>query len=288
MKLVMTVLVRDNSDLIEHHIRYHLAQGVDFFVVTDNGSVDGSREILERFRQQGVMHIIDEPEDTFSQNVWVTRMSQYAHETLRADWIIHSDADEFWWTEPGTLRDLFSEYGMEIEQVSAERKNFLPSANPRAPFWEQMIYREIVSLNASGYPLPSKVAHRARSGVVVGMGNHTIPQGFDSEIMPEPALTIFHFPYISFEQLQTKIRLGGAALERNTSLPPQAAYTWRELFSLYKENKLEDWYQSIPKLETHGDLGVTEGKVVVDTRLRDFMMASARPHSRLAAVHNSN
>ena len=40
MKVVMALKVRDEEDVIEHNLRYHRAQGVDFFIVTDNGSVD--------------------------------------------------------------------------------------------------------------------------------------------------------------------------------------------------------------------------------------------------------
>ena len=40
LKVVMALKVRDEEDVIEHNLRYHRAQGVDFFIVTDNGSVD--------------------------------------------------------------------------------------------------------------------------------------------------------------------------------------------------------------------------------------------------------
>ena len=49
MRLAMTLLVRDEADIIEANLRYHRAQGVDFFVVGDNGSEDGTLEILERY-----------------------------------------------------------------------------------------------------------------------------------------------------------------------------------------------------------------------------------------------
>ena len=38
----MTLLVRDGADLIDVNLRYHRAQGVDLFVVGDNGSTDGT------------------------------------------------------------------------------------------------------------------------------------------------------------------------------------------------------------------------------------------------------
>ena len=42
MKLAMAMKVKDEADIIEVTLRYHAAQGVDVFIVTDNGSTDGT------------------------------------------------------------------------------------------------------------------------------------------------------------------------------------------------------------------------------------------------------
>ena len=46
----MTLIVRNEADIIEDNLRYHRAQGVDFFIALDNGSTDGTLEILESLR----------------------------------------------------------------------------------------------------------------------------------------------------------------------------------------------------------------------------------------------
>ena len=38
MKLVLTVLARDEADIIDAQIAFHLNAGVDFVVATDNSS----------------------------------------------------------------------------------------------------------------------------------------------------------------------------------------------------------------------------------------------------------
>src|SRR6266536_1890715 len=99
--LAMTLLVRDEADVVATSIEYHLRRGVDFVIATDNLSTDGTREILEGYAARGTLELIVEEEDSFSQWRWVTRMARRAYE-LGADWVIHADADEFFWPERGS------------------------------------------------------------------------------------------------------------------------------------------------------------------------------------------
>jgi hypothetical protein len=52
MKLAMTLMIRDGIDVIEPNLRYHHAQGVDMFVVADNGSTDGTTDLARRYRDR--------------------------------------------------------------------------------------------------------------------------------------------------------------------------------------------------------------------------------------------
>ena len=76
--LVLTLLCRDEADILESMLRFHLAQGVDRIIATDNGSVDGSLQILQRFERRGQLTLLQETEQTHDQAVWVTRMARMA------------------------------------------------------------------------------------------------------------------------------------------------------------------------------------------------------------------
>ena len=106
----MTLVVRDEEDVIEPNLRYHLAQGVDFVIATDNGSTDGTLEVLHRYAGAGLLHLIEERSDDYHelQAEWITRMARLAATDFGADWVINNDADEFWWPVSGTLADAFS------------------------------------------------------------------------------------------------------------------------------------------------------------------------------------
>ena len=92
MNLFMTLLVRDEEDIIAANLSYHLSRGVDHVIVTDNRSVDGTREILEEFARLA-NHADRRRGDDFSQYRWVTRMARMAAR-MGADWVINNDADE--------------------------------------------------------------------------------------------------------------------------------------------------------------------------------------------------
>src|ERR687888_2594814 len=112
MKMVMTLLVRDEEDIVRENLDYHLAQGVDRVIVTDNGSEDSTVEILREYEAQGVVRLLIERSDDYSQGRWVTRMARLAADE-GADWVINSDADEFWWPRSGTLKSTFEGLGEE-------------------------------------------------------------------------------------------------------------------------------------------------------------------------------
>jgi hypothetical protein len=99
----MTLLTRDESDIVEQHLAFHFAAGVDHVIVTDHVSTDGTRDVLERHAREGHVTVLREPEGPFRQREWVTRMARLAVAEHGADWVVNSDVDEFWWPRGGTL-----------------------------------------------------------------------------------------------------------------------------------------------------------------------------------------
>src|SRR5205085_2475821 len=84
---------------------YHLAQGVDYFLVTDHGSVDRTPAILESYEGRGLAHVVRDDEAGHHQARRATEMARLAHERFGDCWLIHDDADEFWWPAAGSLGD---------------------------------------------------------------------------------------------------------------------------------------------------------------------------------------
>jgi len=269
----MTLLLRDEEDIVRENLDFHLSQGVDRVIVTDNGSEDGTVEILREYEERGVVRLVLEPADDYSQGRWVTRMARLAAGE-GADWVINNDADEFWWPRSGTLRSTFEGLGPDVGILVAHRANFAPRPEDGRPFWERMTLRERESLNPLGKPLPPKVAHRADPAVTVVQGNHRIDGVELGERVDDGSIEILHYPMRTYAQFENKIVKGGRAYARNRELPDRTGRTWRRLYERWEAGELRDYYE--------GQLAAEEGddELVEDPRLRDYlrrMPEGARP-----------
>jgi len=296
MKLVMTLVVRNEAEIIEANIDYHLAQGVDFVIVTDHGSEDGTSEILREYERMGVAKVIRDEEEGHHQSKRVTRMAEIARLGHNADWVIHNDADEFWWPLVGDLRDVFSSLPPQFGQIEVQRRNFRPRADDEGPFYSRLVYREAKSFNPRGTVLESKVAHRPHPDAVVAPGNHSI-SGVDLPAVPAgELLEIFHFPMRSYAQFERKVVQTGHAYELLPDRAPGTGCDQMALFELHRAGRLRDYYDGLVLDRAAVERGLELGTIVVDRRLDDFMrdlrsgeQSRVRPDAPFAeAIHWRN
>src|SRR3954467_2674215 len=267
MKLVMTLLVRDEQDIVAENLDFHLAQGVDEVIVTDNGSEAATLEILSEYEARGAVRVIHEPSDDYAQGKWVTRMARMAAAELGADWVINGDADEFWWPRTGTLASTFEALEDGVGVVVARRTNFVPQPEDGRPFWERMTVRERESLNPVGKPLPPKLAHRAHPEIEVVQGNHRIKGPDLGSTLDDGSVEILHFPMRSYAQFENKIVKGGRAYARNKELPEKTGRTWRRLYETWEQGGLPAHYEASVVAES------VRKDLLEDTRLRDYLEA---------------
>ena len=158
MRVVMTLLVRDEADLVEEMARYHLARGVDLVLVTDHRSTDGTSEILE---QLGTTARVGAARGVggLRQSDWVTRMSRLAASEHGADWVIPSDADEFWWPRDGSLHGSWTPSRPRFGACEA-LADFVPRPEDGQPFFERMTLRRPPSPD-----LRIRTTRRSRSSI---------------------------------------------------------------------------------------------------------------------------
>jgi hypothetical protein len=272
MKLVLTLLVRDEADIVDAQIAYHLSAGVDLVVATDNRSADGTTEILERYASEGVLHLVRESGDDLRQSEWVTHMAQLSAVEHGADWVLNTDADEFWWPRGGSLRDVLASVPAHYGVVRGAWRNFVPRPDGHPFFAERMTIR---ATTPSFHPHPlsthSKSAHRGTADVRIGRGNH---EAFGPELVPIRGwypIEILHFPVRSLEHCRHKYVTQFVALERNAEkgIPGHMA----EAYQAYRAGRLDDFYAPLVVDDIALDAGIAAGEYVVDVRLRDRLRA---------------
>jgi len=270
MKLVMTLLARDEADVVDAQIAFHLHAGVDFVVATDNRSEDATTEILERYAREGVLHLIRESGDDLRQSEWVTRMAQLAATDFGADWVLNTDADEFWLARGGTLKELLAAVPPRFGAVRGAWRNFVPRPDDTRLFAERMTAR-LCTPRFHQHPLSThfKSAHRARVDVRIGRGNHEALADDLVALRGWYPIEILHFPVRSYDQCRRKYVIQFVALERNAGKGIPGHMT--DAYEAYRAGRLDAFYAPLVVDDDALERGLADGTYELDTRLRDTL-----------------
>jgi Glycosyl transferase family 2 len=208
MKLVMTLRVRDEADVLDEQLSFHLNAGVDFVVAIDHCSEDGSIDILERYARDGRLHLLREEQGPMDEGAWATRLARLAVDEFGADWVIAADADEFYLPRGESLKDVLAAIPERYGVVRALLRQFPPRPDDNQLFAERMTAR--VSPTApindpTNLFRPNlKSIHRGEPNVTVSAGAHTL---LKSRLVPMRGwypVELLHFPIRSFEQFDRK------------------------------------------------------------------------------------
>ncbi len=222
-------LVKNESDVLESTLRHTVRQGVDKLLVVDNGSTDGTLEILERLTEELPLHVGFDREVAYFQSEKMTYLARWAA-SRGADWVVPIDADEFWFSTEGTLAEHLRSTSDDI--LEAELHNLFPIPTNEEP-------------NGIAGPLRfdhhrqmlRKTALRAHPLAWLAMGNH---HGLRPG-MTGGGLRIAHLPWRSERQFTNKVRQGAAALAAARSLKPHEGGHWRDQAALSGEQINQTW-----------------------------------------------
>ena len=102
MRICAIGTTRNEVDLVAINLQHHCAQGIDSFLIRDNGSTDGTQDELSRLSK----HLPLEWSQYKGPFLQDRLLSDLAVEAFHrgADWVIPVDADEFWHGTSGTIR----------------------------------------------------------------------------------------------------------------------------------------------------------------------------------------
>lgn len=285
MKLVMTLRARDEADVVDAQVAFHLNAGVDFIVAVDHRSEDGTTDILECYAREGYLHLIRKQSDEMQEGEWATEMARLAAAEFAADWVISSDADEFWWPRGRSLKDVLASVPERYGLVRALLRQFVPRSDDGAFFAERMTVRlsgsAPINDPTSLFRPNVKTIHRGDPNVILSAGAHEVLQPRMLPLRGWYPIEFLHFPIRSFEQCQRKYE----HLDASLGAVRNAYYD--EVQRARCEGRLAEFYKSLIVDDSALERGRHDGTLVVDTRLRDALQALRREGDRKFAPPKS-
>jgi hypothetical protein len=279
----MTLLARDVADIVDAQIAYHLHAGVDHVIATDNASTDGTTEILERYERAGCVRLLREPGDDMRQDEWVTHMARLAATEHDADWVLHADADEFWWPRGGSLKDVLATVPTRYGIVRGCWRHFLPRPDDGSFFAERMTVRLATPAHPGDketiFHAHQKVAHRAHPEVEIEAGNHNAEAPGLEPLRAWHPLEVLHFSFRSAAQVERKAHGGWVRNARNEPTLHQVL-----LHEALREGHVADFYDRFAIDDDTLARGLGDGTLAVDTRLRDALRQLRRDDGTFALL----
>lgn len=269
-RLIMTLLVKDEDDMLEENLIFHKAMGVDGFIITDNNSSDRTPEIIRKYKDKGwILEVVEEKATDYQQKKWVDRMIWKAKKDYKADWIINADADELWYAPSGDLKTEL--VASKANVLTCEMKCVFPEENK--PFWQWGQTVEVVTnpehYNLSRYSLfgrqNKKVIHRTVGYIQISMGNHKVTM-FPKKTA-KSNIHIYHYNIRGRQPFLEKMINGGKQLEQNPR--KHGGRHWRYFYQMYKDGLLDAEYDKVIGVASYDQLK-QDGYIRTDSTIPDW------------------
>jgi len=218
-------MVKNEVDIIESSIRHCLKQGVEAILIADNGSTDGTKELLHKLATSLPLIVVDDPIVAYEQDAKMTVLAKGARR-LGAKWIVPFDADEFWFGRECSLGELLRKEKSAV--VYGELFNAFPISHENLNVDAKMAMSDSVAVK--------KVAFRAHRFASLCMGCNEVYRG----VPKTDGIYVLHLPWRSKDQLQRKMAQGKKAI-LSSSKADWAGGHWVRFGDLTLEEVNEIW-----------------------------------------------
>ncbi|MCX4824570.1 glycosyltransferase family 2 protein [Streptomyces sp. NBC_01142] len=196
---VVLSVCRDEEDVIEAFVRFHLDMGFDAVYIVDNGSTDRTVEILLALADEGLpVHLRFDHRVGYDR--YLTDHYHWAGEHSGARWLFFLDCDEYVYFPHGA-KHLLDRIDPQVNLIRLPQRQMFQDTLEA----DGGIYSFLGTTTCSiGFgDEPSKVVSRYTAGAKVYGGKHRIDVPGACETSP-PDLFIRHFKYRSVRQARTK------------------------------------------------------------------------------------
>jgi len=281
IRLIMTLLVKDEEEILEKNIRFHKEMGVDGFVVTSHNSKDKTDEILEKLKEEGiVLEIIYEKDPAYHQVKFVDRMIKIAKRKYKADWVINADADEFYYSKSLNLKnEIYTAQKAGCNVIDVESTRIFPEDKPdylnnyyfvKNPFHEfeiemlgtdNNVLRNYMDINRC-----PKAIHKTKGYRKIEMGNHDVKM-FGKKRVTSSNIVLYHFIVRSYQAQIDKLKRYKESI--NLISEGFGGHT-RNMIKLYEDGKLKEKFDK-EYGEDIKNILIREGVLCIDKSLSNFL-----------------
>jgi hypothetical protein len=242
-------MVKNEEDIIEAFVRYNL-RSIDHMFIADNLSTDGTMDILQALKAEGLpLTITTDDDQALKQNFKMTAMYRKAFRENEFEFVFLLDADEFLELDREEMISLRQSHGSGAAYF-VKRVNYLYGGEVldgrKSSLFELMCHRDVEPESSKSMIFHDAVRCRRFR---IGIGNHHIRDWSQSEgpkVSVKPVkdfALIRHFPIRSVEQYMRKSLLGWFALQLRVPGANDSARTvgshWRTQYRLILEQDCE-------------------------------------------------
>jgi glycosyltransferase involved in cell wall biosynthesis len=238
MNIIAISMVKNEGDVIESFVRHNLKY-VGRFIILDNGSTDGTLEILQELVNEGLpLSIIQDTESGYFQKEKTKMLADKAFDLFNADMVIPLDADEFLRTPEENLTFL-----NDVDKNNVYLIKWVTYVPNKEDIGSSIVVPKLITKRRSDEKpqlykliLTKEIADR---GYTLWQGNHDLTlnnNDKDIERVILENLTIAHFPLRSINQANIKFIIGWLNYLCLPNISGRDGYTWFENYDTIVRN----------------------------------------------------
>ncbi len=238
MNTLAIAMIKNEADIVEAFVRHNLAL-LDLLVVIDNGSTDGTRDILTSLQREGLpLVVFDDPIFGYYQSEKVTHVYRKVAPVFNPELVWFLDADEFIHAPSRAALDAaftvvpagtavllpwsthLPESEVDVARVLADPLGAMPDRRRRE---EPTYYKVVVRRDP-----------RDDGRLVIEQGNHNVhfADGTRPPVRAMEGVAVVHLPVRSVDQLSAKVINGWQAylVKNRHAAVPTAGFQWQQLY----------------------------------------------------------
>jgi glycosyltransferase involved in cell wall biosynthesis len=284
------MMVRNEADILRVNLLHHLTLGIDQFLIIDNGSTDGTPEILEELSRDTQRVHWTRDMGPFQESRFRSALSREAYHR-GADWVLPTDADEFWFAPRENFRDVFEASSAGV--LRAHIVNFVQRRDQLIASAEGLLHmtrRAAIPMGSVEHAdelvesgqlaqveiktLPKCVC-RASATAEIGLGSHAVAGVTGSQENTDD-LVCFHAGLRARSVLEAKMT-DHAERAKALGSDPHLAWHWRRWGRLWHERRMDDEWRANSYEDNHLDVHGVLHPLVFDPRLRNLVAPWVEP-----------